>query len=47
MTSPSSIVVLTSTTAVTPPPAQSVDAKTARECELMQRVIAGETELFY
>ena len=47
MTSPSPIVVLTDTTAVAPVPGESVDAKTARECELMQRVIAGETELFY
>ena len=47
MTSPSPIVVLTGTTIVAPAPGQSVDAKTARECELMQRVIAGETELFY
>jgi RNA polymerase sigma-70 factor, ECF subfamily len=47
MTSPSPIVVFTGTTTVAPAPGQSVDAKTARECELMQRVIAGETELFY
>jgi RNA polymerase sigma-70 factor (ECF subfamily) len=47
MTSPSPIVVLTGTTAVAPAPGQPVDVKTARECELMQRVIAGETELFY
>ena len=47
MTSPGPIVVLTGTTAVASAPGQSLDAKTARECELMQRVIAGETELFY
>jgi RNA polymerase sigma-70 factor (ECF subfamily) len=47
MTSPSPIVVHTGTTDVVSAPGQSLDAKTARECELMQRVIAGETELFY
>ena len=47
MTSPSPIVVHTGTTDVASAPGQSLDAKTSRERELMQRVIAGETELFY
>jgi RNA polymerase sigma-70 factor, ECF subfamily len=46
MTSPSP-VVLTGSTTVAPARRQSLDVKTARECELMRRVIAGETELFY
>ncbi|HKN35293.1 MAG TPA: sigma-70 family RNA polymerase sigma factor [Terriglobales bacterium] len=47
MTSPNSIVALASAEGVPQVRCDSLDLKTARERELMQRICAGETDLFY
>jgi RNA polymerase sigma-70 factor, ECF subfamily len=47
MTTPNSIVALASAKEVPEVRWDSLDLKTARERELMQRICAGETDLFY
>src|SRR4029077_5197617 len=47
MTTPDSIVALAPASDVKRVRSESLDLKAARECELMQRICAGETDLFY
>jgi RNA polymerase sigma-70 factor, ECF subfamily len=47
MIAPNSIVALASASDVQQVRSESLDLKTARERELMQRICAGETDLFY
>jgi len=47
MTTPDSIVALAPASDVQRVRSESLDLKAARECELMQRICAGETDLFY
>ena len=47
MTFPSSIAAVTAVSGLAQEPGESLDPKTARERELMQRVVSGETDLFY
>ena len=47
MTTPNSIVALASASDVQQVRSESLDLKAARERELMQRICAGETDLFY
>lgn len=47
MTTPDSIVALAPASDVQRVRSESLDLKAARECELMQRICGGETDLFY